>query len=281
MAQSKKNKAPRSDAEADSEAGLETRELNRKEYEEELAGLHVELVQLQEWVRREKKKICIIFEGRDGAGKGGVIKALTERVSPRTFRVVALPAPTEREKSQMYIQRYMPHLPAASEIVIFDRSWYNRAGVERVMGFCTEKQVEAFFAAVPSVERAMVDSGIQLLKYWLEVSPEEQTKRLESRIHDGRKLWKLTEMDLKSYSRWHDYTRARDDMFLKTDTAWGPWRVAKSDDKKRARLNIITDLLKQIPYETTPRPKIELPKRDKAHGYVESDYASKLIPEVF
>jgi polyphosphate kinase 2 len=281
MGKSKKNKAPRSDAEADSEAGLKTGKLTGKEYEEKLAGLHVELVQLQEWVRREKKKICVVFEGRDAAGKGGVIKALTERVSPRTFRVVALPAPTEREKSQMYVQRYMPHLPAASEIVIFDRSWYNRAGVERVMGFCTEKQVEAFFAAVPLVERAMVDSGILLLKYWLEVSPEEQTKRLESRINDGRKLWKLTEMDLKSYSRWHEYTRARDEMFLKTDIAWAPWRVAQSDDKKRARLNIIADLLKQIPYETTPRPKIELPKRDKAHGYVESDYASKLIPEVF
>jgi polyphosphate kinase 2 len=281
MGQSKKNKDSKSEAVPDSEAGLETRELKRKAYEEELAGLHVELVQLQEWVRREGKKICILFEGRDGAGKGGVIKALTERVSPRTFRVVALPAPTEREKSQMYIQRYMPHLPAASEIVIFDRSWYNRAGVERVMGFCTEKQVEAFFDAVPLVERAMVDSGIILLKYWLEVSPEEQTRRLESRINDGRKLWKLTEMDLKSYSRWHDYTRARDEMFLKTDTAWAPWRVAKSDDKKRARLNIITDLLKQISYETTPRPKIELPRRDKAHGYVESNYASKLIPKVF
>ena len=255
MGKSKKNKAPRSDAEADSEAGLKTGKLNRKEYEEKLAGLHVELVQLQEWVRREKKKICVVFEGRDAAGKGGVIKALTERVSPRTFRVVALPAPTEREKSQMYVQRYMPHLPAASEIVIFDRSWYNRAGVERVMGFCTEKQVEAFFAAVPLVERAMVNSGIHLLKYWLEVSPEEQTKRLESRINDGRKLWKLTEMDLKSYSRWHEYTRARDEMFLKTDTAWAPWHVAQSDDKKRARLNIIADLLKQIPYETTPPPE--------------------------
>jgi polyphosphate kinase len=281
MGQSKKNKAPRSDAGADSEAGLKTGKLNRKEYEEKLAGLHVELVQLQEWVRREKKKICVVFEGRDAAGKGGVIKALTERVSPRTFRVVALPAPTEREKSQMYVQRYMPHLPAASEIVIFDRSWYNRAGVERVMGFCTEKQVEAFFAAVPLVERAMVDSGIQLLKYWLEVSPEEQTKRLESRINDGRKLWKLTEMDLKSYSRWHEYTRARDEMFLKTDTAWAPWRVAQSDDKKRVRLNVITHLLGQIPYEKTPTAKIELPKRDKAHGYVEVDYAPKLIPEVF
>jgi polyphosphate kinase len=281
MGKSNKYKELKSDDSTDPEAGLETGKLKRKEYEEKLAGLHVELVQLQEWVRREKKKICIVFEGRDAAGKGGVIKALTERVSPRTFRVVALPAPTEREKSQMYVQRYIPHLPAASEIVIFDRSWYNRAGVERVMGFCTEKQVEAFLAAVPLVERAMVDSGIHLLKYWLEVSPEGQTKRLESRINDGRKLWKLTEMDLKSYSQWHEYTRARDEMFLKTDTAWAPWRVAKSDDKKRARLNIITDLLKQIPYETTPRPKIELPKRDKAHGYVESDYTSKLIPEVF
>ena len=281
MGQAKKNKAPKSDAVADPEARLEGGKLKRKEYEEKLAGLHVELVQLQEWVRREKKKICIVFEGRDAAGKGGVIKALTERVSPRTFRVVALPAPTEREKSQMYIQRYIPHLPAASEIVIFDRSWYNRVGVERVMGFCTEKDVEVFLTNAPWVERAMVDFGIQLLKYWLEVSPEEQTKRLESRINDGRKLWKLTEMDLKSYSRWHDYTRARDEMFLKTDTAWAPWRVVRSDDKNRARLNVITHLLSQIPYEKTPAPKIELPKRDKAHGYVEVDYTSKLIPEVF
>ncbi len=281
MGRSKKNKGSKPDVVADPEVGPETRSLKRQEYEEELAGLHVELVQLQEWVRRENKKICIVFEGRDGAGKGGVIKAITERVSPRTFRVVALPAPTEREKSQMYMQRYVPHLPAACEIVIFDRSWYNRAGVERVMGFCTEKQVEAFFAAVPLVERAMVDSGIILLKYWLEVSPEEQTRRLESRINDGRKLWKLTEMDLKSYSRWHDYTRARDEMFFKTDTAWAPWHAARSDDQKRARLNLITHLLSQIPYEKTPSPKIELPKRDKAHGYVEVDYASKLIPEVF
>jgi polyphosphate kinase len=255
--------------------------LKRKDYEKELRRLQAELCLLQEWVKHEGLRVIIVFEGRDGAGKGGTIKAITERVSPRTFRVVALPAPTEREKSQMYVQRYIPHLPAASEIVIFDRSWYNRAGVERVMGFCTEKQVEAFFAAVPLVERAMVDSGIKLLKYWLEVGPDEQTRRLESRINDGRKLWKLTEMDLKSYSRWHDYTRARDEMFLKTDTAWAPWRVAKSDDKKRARLNIITDLLKQIPYQKTPRPKIELPKRDEGHGYVEYDYSSKLIPEVY
>jgi polyphosphate kinase len=277
----KSDKKFKSNAKIDPEANSDNGRLKRKEYEQELSRLHVELVQLQEWVRRENKKICIVFEGRDGAGKGGVIKALTERVSSRTFRVVALPAPTEREKSQMYVQRYMPHLPAASEIVIFDRSWYNRAGVERVMGFCTEKQVEAFFAAVPLVERTMVDSGIQLLKYWLEVSPEEQTRRLESRINDGRKLWKLTEMDLKSYSRWHDYTRARDEMFVKTDTAWAPWHVARSDDKKRARLNVITHLLNQIPYEKTPSPKIELPKGDKAQGYVEHDYSSKLIPEVY
>ena len=276
----KADKKSQTDSNVETKTGSNTGKLKRKDYETELARLHVELVQLQEWVRREKKKICIVFEGRDAAGKGGVIKALTERVSPRTFRAIALPAPTEREKSQMYIQRYIPHLPAASEVVIFDRSWYNRAGVERVMGFCTEKQVEAFLAVVPLVERAMADSGILLLKYWLEISQEEQTKRLESRINDGRKLWKLSEMDLKSYARWYDYSRARDEMFLKTDTAWAPWYVARSDDKRRARLNVITHLLKQIPYEKTPPTKIELPKRDKAHGYVEPDFTAKLIPEV-
>ena len=258
----------------------QTEKLTRKDYEKELARLHVELVQLQEWVRREKKKICIVFEGRDGAGKGGVIKALTERVSPRLFRIVALPAPTEREKSQMYVQRYLPHLPAATEVVIFDRSWYNRAGVERVMGFCPERELEAFFNAVPLVEKAMVESGIILLKYWLEVSPEEQTRRLEARIIDGRKLWKLSDMDLKSYTRWDEYSRARDDMFEKTHTPWAPWRVAKSDDKKRARLNVITDLLEQIPYEHQRPAKIELPKR-KSAGYVEKDYSVMLIAEKF
>lgn len=277
----KADKKSRTDANVEAKTGSKTGKLKRNEYETELARLHVELVQLQEWVRREKKKICIVFEGRDAAGKGGIIKALTERVSPRTFRVIALPAPTEREKSQMYIQRYIPYLPAASEVVIFDRSWYNRAGVERVMGFCTEKQVEAFLAVVPLVERAMVDSGILLLKYWLEISQEEQTKRLESRINDGRKLWKLSEMDLKSYARWYDYSRARDEMFLKTDTALAPWYVARSDDKRRVRLNVMTHLLKQIPYEKTSPTKVELPKRDKAHGYVEPDFISKLIPEVF
>ncbi|HBK06294.1 MAG TPA: polyphosphate kinase 2 [Acetobacteraceae bacterium] len=277
----KSKRKPKSDVAIDSTDGPDTQKMKRKDYEKELARLHVELVQVQEWVRREKKKICIVFEGRDGAGKGGVIKALTERVSPRTFRVVALPAPTPREKSQMYVQRYIPHLPAASEIVIFDRSWYNRPGVERVMGFCTEKEVEVFLTDCPWVERAMVDSGIILLKYWLEVSPEEQTRRLESRINDGRKLWKLSEMDLKSYARWHDYSRARDEMFLNTDKPWAPWHVARSDDKKRARLNIITHLLSQIPYEKSPRADIKLPKRDKGNGYVEADYTFKLIPEAF
>ncbi len=256
-------------------------ELKRKDYERELARLHVELVKLQEWVRHEKKKICIVFEGRDGAGKGGTIKAITERVSPRTFRVIALPAPTEREKSQMYIQRYLPHLPAASEVVIFDRSWYNRAGVERVMGFCSDDDVEVFLRNAPWVEKAMVDSGIILLKYWLEVGSDEQTRRLEDRIDDGRKIWKLSEMDLKSYTRWYDYSRARDDMFRATDKPWAPWYIARSDDKRRARLNIITHLLSQIPYEEIPRAEIELPKRKKEDDYVDPDYSDKLIPEVF
>ena len=204
---------------------------------------------MQEWVKATGAKICIVFEGRDTAGKGGTIKRITERVSPRVFRVVALPAPTEREHSQMYVQRYIRHFPAAGEVVIFDRSWYNRAGVERVMGFCTEEQTARFLEQVPQVEKAMVDSGIILLKYWLEVSPDEQTRRLESRIDDPRKVWKLSDMDLKSYSRWDDYSRARDAMFLASDTAWAPWYVADTNDKKRGRLNIITHLLSQIPYE--------------------------------
>jgi polyphosphate kinase 2 len=252
----------------------------RKEYEQELKKLHVELVKLQEWVRHECLKVCIVFEGRDGAGKGGTIKAITERVSPRVFRVIALPAPTEREQSQMYIQRYLPHLPAGGEIVIFDRSWYNRAGVERVMGFCTEEQVKHFLQVAPLVEKAMVDSGIILLKYWLEVSEEEQTRRLESRIDDGRKIWKLSPMDLKSYSRWYDYTRARDEMFAATDTAWAPWYVARSDDKRRARLNVISHLLSQIPYKELPREEIKLPKRQKRGDYQESRHPFRFVPEV-
>jgi polyphosphate kinase 2 len=255
--------------------------LKRKAYENELRKLHVELVKLQEWVKHKGLKICIVFEGRDGAGKGGVIKAITERVSPRVFRVVALPAPTEREKSQMYLQRYLPHLPAAGEIVMFDRSWYNRAGVERVMGFCTEEQAQHFLQATPAVEKAIVDSGVILLKYWLEVSPEEQTKRLSERIHDGRKIWKLSPMDIKSYGRWYDYSRARDEMFAATDTAWAPWYVARSDDKRRLRLNLITHLLRQIPYKAPSREKVALPKRQKAHSYREPSYPSKFVPETF
>jgi polyphosphate kinase 2 len=255
--------------------------LKRKAYEEELRKLHVELVNLQEWVKLKGLKVCVVFEGRDGAGKGGTIKAITERVSPRVFRVVALPAPTEREKSQMYAQRYIPHFPAAGEVVIFDRSWYNRAGVERIMGFCTEQQAKDFLAVVPLVEKLMVASGMILLKYWLEVSPEEQTRRLEGRIGDGRKTWKLSPMDLKSYSRWYDYSRARDEMFAATDTSWAPWYVARSDDKRRARLNIISHLLSKIEYEAPPRAKIELPKRQARGTYREPDYPYKLIPEKF
>ncbi len=254
--------------------------LKRKRYEEELARLHVEFVRLQQWVVHKGLRICIVFEGRDGAGKGGTIKAMTERVSPRVFRVVALPAPTEREKSQMYAQRYIPHFPAAGEIVIFDRSWYNRAGVERVMGFCTEEQAKHFLQMIPGIEKSMVDSGIILLKYWLEVSPEEQTRRLEARIGDGRKTWKLSDMDLKSYSRWFDYSRARDEMFLASDTSWAPWYVVHSDDKRRARLNVLTHMLSKIPYEKLPRAKVELPKRQHRGGYKESDYPFRIIPEV-
>jgi polyphosphate kinase len=253
--------------------------LKRKEYDKELEKLHVELVRLQEWVKHKGLKICVVFEGRDGAGKGGTIKAITERVSPRVFRVIALSAPTEREKSQMYIQRYLPYLPAAGEVVIFDRSWYNRAGVERVMGFCSDEQTEKFLKAVPGVEKAIVDSGVILIKYWLEVSEEEQTRRLESRIDDGRKIWKLSPMDLKSFSRWYDYSRARDDMFEATDTDFAPWHVVRSNDKRRARLNLITHLLEQIPYKTAPREKVKLPKRQKRHGYREPDYPYKYVKE--
>jgi polyphosphate kinase 2 len=255
--------------------------LNRKDYEKELARLHVELVKLQQWVVHKGLKVCVVFEGRDGAGKGGTIKAITERVSPRIFRVIALPAPTEREKSQMYGQRYLPLLPAAGEVVIFDRSWYNRAGVERVMGFCSEEHARRFLSVVPGFEKMIVESGILLLKYWLEVSMEEQTRRLAARIDDGRKIWKLSPMDLKSYRRWYDYSRARDEMFEATDTPWAPWYVAISNDKKRARLNIVTHLLSKIPYKEAPRDKVKLPQRQKPDGYREPDYPFKYIPEKF
>jgi len=254
--------------------------LSSKEYAKELKKLHVELVKLQQWVVHKGLKACIVFEGRDGAGKGGTIKAITERVSPRVFRVIALPAPTEREKSQMYAQRYLPHLPAAGEVVIFDRSWYNRAGVERVMGFCTEEQARGFLEVVPLFEKLMVHSGVILLKYWLEVSPEEQTRRLAGRIDDGRKTWKLSPMDLKSYDRWDDYTKARDEMFAATDTAWAPWFVARSEDKKRVRLNVISDLLQRIPYKAVKSKTVKLPKR-KIGRYKAADYPFKYVKERF
>jgi polyphosphate kinase len=255
--------------------------LKRKIYEEKLERLHVELVNLQNWVIHKGLKVCVVFEGRDGAGKGGTIKAITERVSPRVFRVVALPAPTEREKSQMYVQRYLPYLPAAGEVVIFDRSWYNRAGVERVMGFCTAKQVERFLHIAPLVEKMMIESGIILIKYWLEVSEQEQTRRLEARIGDGRKTWKLSPMDLESYSRWYDYSRARDEMFAATDTDYAPWNVARTDDKRRGRLNIITHLLKSIPYQRMRSEKVKLPKRQQRGGYREAKHPFKYIEEMY
>ena len=261
-------------------AAAQPEKLGGKAYEQELRRLHVELVKLQQWVVHEGLKVCIVFEGRDGAGKGGTIKALTERVSPRVFRVVALPAPTEREKSQMYIQRYMQHFPAAGEVVIFDRSWYNRAGVERVMGFCSDEEVKWFLNVVPQVEFAMTKSGILVLKYWLEVSPEEQERRLRSRVDDGRKIWKLSPMDLKSYDRWDDYTRARDEMFAATDTDWAPWHVARSEDKKRVRLNVISHILTQVPYKKVDVEPVELPKR-KVGAYQAANHPFKYIPEAY
>jgi polyphosphate kinase 2 len=254
--------------------------LKWKDYQRELAMLHAELVKLQIWAIEKGLKVCIVFEGRDGAGKGGAIKAITERVSPRVFRVVALPAPTDREKSQLYAQRYIQHLPAAGEIVIFDRSWYNRAGVERVMGFCSEDQAKRFLDIVPGLERAIIDSGTILLKYWMEVSEEEQTRRLGDRINDGRKIWKLSPMDLKSYSRWYDYSRARDAMFAATDTPWAPWYVVRSDDKRRARLNVISHLLRHVPYQEIARKKVKLPDRQKPQSYVEPDYPYKYVTEL-
>jgi len=262
------------------DAGVKEK-LGRKAYEEELEKLQTELVRMQQWVKQSGAKICILFEGRDAAGKGGVIKAIMERVNPRVFRVIALPPPTEREKTQLYVQRYLPLLPAAGEIVIFDRSWYNRAGVERVMGFCTEQQAERFLSSVGGVERAIVESGVILLKYWLEVSPEEQTRRIEARIDDPKKVWKLSPMDIQSYERWYDYSRARDAMFEASDTGWAPWYVAQSDDKKRARLNIISHLLSKVPYERIKTEKVKLLKRQKAGDYVEPDQPLHRIAELF
>ena len=260
-------------------AGDGVARLGRAIYERQLAKLHVELVKLQRWVVHKGLKVCVVFEGRDGAGKGGTIKAITERVSPRVFHVIALPAPTEREKSQMYLQRYVAHLPAAGEIVIYDRSWYNRAGVERVMGFCTEDQAKRFLEIVPEFEHVVTESGTVLLKYWLEVSDEEQTRRLQARIDDGRKTWKLSPMDLESYHRWYDYSRARDEMFEASDTAWAPWFVVRSDDKRHARLNVIRHLLDHVPYQGIPIGEVRLPKRQSSEDYSEPKHPLKLVPE--
>jgi polyphosphate kinase len=257
--------------------------LSRKQYESELRRLQAELCKLQAWVKAKGLRAIIIFEGRDGAGKGGTIRAITERVSPRVFRVVALPAPSDREKSQMYMQRYMQHFPAAGEIVIFDRSWYNRAGVERVMGFCTDEQYRRFLENCPDIERYIVEGGIVLVKYWLEVSNEEQERRFLARINDPIRQWKLSPMDLPSRSRWYDYSRARDAMLKATDTDHAPWHILRSDDKKRARLNCITHLLGQIPYKGLPQQKISLPSRSKKGAY--DDQASlkrrKVVPETY
>lgn len=241
--------------------------LDRKAYEKELKKLQAKLCHLQEWVKQEGLRVIMVFEGRDAAGKGGVIKAITERVSPRVFRVVALPAPSDREKSQMYLQRFMQHFPAAGEIVIFDRSWYNRAGVEHVMGFCTKEQHKRFLELCPEIEKYIVDGGIILLKTWLEVSDEEQKRRFEARIDDPLRQWKLSPMDLPSRSHWYAYSRARDKMLEATDTKHAPWFIIRSDDKKRARLNIIRHILDSIPYQVIEREKVDLPKRSMKDAY--------------
>ena len=264
------------------EGGTPTRtKMKTKEYEKEMRRLQGELVAMQEWVKGTGAKVCIVFEGLDSAGKGGTIRRITERTSPRVFKHIALPTPTEREKSQMYIQRYIAHFPAAGEVAIFDRSWYNRTGVEPVMGYCTPEQTTKFLEQVPAVERAMVDNGIILIKYWLNVSVDEQTRRLTDRIEDPRKIWKLSPTDLKSYSRHYDYCRARDAMFAATNTAWAPWYEVDNDDKKRGRLNIITHLLSQIPYAPLTVPAVKMPKKPSAGGYVEPELPVYRIPTPF
>jgi polyphosphate kinase 2 len=255
--------------------------MKAKEYEKEMRRLQGELVALQEWVKASGAKVCIVFEGLDSAGKGGTIRRITERTSPRVFKHIALPTPTEREKSQMYIQRYIAHFPAAGEVAIFDRSWYNRAGVEPVMGYCTSALSTKFLEQVPAVEKAMVDNGIILIKYWLNVSVDEQTRRLESRIEDPRKIWKLSPTDLKSYSRHYDYCRARDAMFAATDTGWAPWNVVDNDDKKRGRLNIISHLLSQIPYDPLPPRDVKMPKKPHAAGYSQPNLPLRRVPTIF
>jgi polyphosphate kinase len=261
----------------------ETKKLKNKKFEKELLKLQERLCILQEWVKEKRLRVIIIFEGRDAAGKGGTIKAITERVSPRVFRLIALPAPSDREKSQMYIQRYMAHFPAAGEIVIFDRSWYNRAGVERVMGFCTDEQYQQFLELTPVFEKHMVNGGIILVKFWLEVSNKEQQRRFEARIKDPMRQWKLSAMDLPSREKWYQYSIARDAMLKATDKSFAPWYVVKSDDKKRARLNTIAHLLKLIPHKKIKRPKVHLPNRSKKHAYDDekSIRGRRFVPEIY
>ena len=255
--------------------------LKRKEYEEQIAKLHAELVKLQFWVKHTGARIIVLFEGRDAAGKGGAIKRLTERVSHRVFREVALPAPSERERTQIYFQRYFEHFPAAGEIVIFDRSWYNRAGVERVMGFCTDEEYDRFLKVCPAWEKDIINAGVTLIKYWFEVGQDEQTRRFSARINDPRKIWKLSPMDLEAHRRWYDYSRARDAMFAATDTPESPWYVVKADNKRRARLNCIAHFLSIIPYEAPPPEKVVLPPRQKAKGYEEPNYPYRFVPEKY
>jgi len=255
--------------------------MKNKAYRKELKALHGELVAMQEWVKETGAKVVIVFEGRDTAGKGGVIQALTQRVSSRVFRVVALPAPTEQQKTQMYIQRYVPHFPSGGEVVIFDRSWYNRAGVERVFGYATEDEVDGFLQVVPEFEKLMARSGIILLKYWLEVSPDQQTARLQGRINDPRKVWKLSGMDVASYSKWDEYTKARDEMLTRTHSEWAPWRTVMSDSKLTARLNIIADVLASVPYTPLDRDAVELPERTVTPDADPELVRSRLVPERF
>lgn len=257
--------------------------LPKKEYESELEKLQGELVKLQYWVKKTGQRIVIVFEGRDAAGKGGAIKRITERVSPRTFKIAALPAPSEREKSQIYMQRYFAHFPAAGEVVIFDRSWYNRGGVEKVMGFCTDEEHERFLQDCPSFEHYIIDRGIILIKYWFDVNMEEQTRRFQDRIDDPRKLWKLSPMDVESYKRWYQYSKARDEMLDATDTDISPWHIVRSNDKKKARLNCISHLLSQLPYEDLPREKVVLGKRGSKGKYDDQSTLEgrKFIPEKY
>ncbi len=261
----------------------DTEPLKRKKYEKEMRRLQAELCKLQDWVKHKGLRIIVVFEGRDAAGKGGTIRAMTERVSPRVFRLVALPAPSNREKTQMYIQRYMQHFPAAGEIVIFDRSWYNRAGVEHVMRFCTDEQYRAFLKLCPTFEKYILDAGIILIKYWLEVGQKEQQRRFEARLKDPRRQWKLSPMDLESFRRWYDYSRARDKMLEATDTKHAPWFLIRSDDKRKARLNCISHLLSVVPYKKAPHEKVKLPKRSEKDAYNDQATlkARRFVPEKY